>query len=423
MRRLLRSFLFVPAADDRLFDSATAKASDVVILDLEDGTHPSRKDAARQALAARYPRLAAAGKASAVRVNGDLLTLATDLRAAVRPGLDLLVLPKVEHARDVIVIAAAVATLEAEQGLAPGHVRLLLQIESAAALPQLHAIAAAHPRVMGLMLGSEDFSLDCGGLPTEDLLLAPSLMVLHAARAAGVQPIGFVASIAGLGSVDDFRPVLLAGVQEQFGTRRLGQQGARGVDVAVAHEIRVGLGRVHLHGHGWRPRGRKARHRHAGVQQQRAASAWAGLRQLLRGQHAQREADRDQARRQPVGSAHAAFDQGVEADRLGVGHAGVQRVEASALVQVGCMHGVPRLAQRGGKGLHAGRQPQRVVEDQDVGHRGRLGCHGAGRCYEPPAAAGGVRRVTAIARAVAHDAPAPPRRTETWPCIPPSSRP
>jgi citrate lyase subunit beta/citryl-CoA lyase len=208
MRRLLRSFLFVPAADDRLFDSATAKASDVVILDLEDGTHPSRKDAARQALAARYPRLAAAGKASAVRVNGDLLTLATDLRAAVRPGLDLLVLPKVEHARDVVVIAAAVATLEAEQGLAPGHVRLLLQIESAAALPQLHAIAAAHPRVMGLMLGSEDFSLDCGGLPTEDLLLAPSLMVLHAARAAGVQPIGFVASIAGLGSVDDFRPVL-----------------------------------------------------------------------------------------------------------------------------------------------------------------------------------------------------------------------
>ena len=143
-----------------------------------------------------------------MRVNGDLLTLATDLRAAVRPGLDLLVLPKVEHARDVVVIANAVAALEAEHGLPAGHVRFLLQIESAAALPHLHAIAAAHPRVMGMMLGSEDFSLDCGGLPTEDLLLAPSLMVLHAARAAGVQPIGFVASIAGLGSVEAFQPVL-----------------------------------------------------------------------------------------------------------------------------------------------------------------------------------------------------------------------
>lgn len=208
MRTLLRSFLFVPAADDRLFDSACAKGSDAVILDLEDGTHPSRKAAAREGLPARYPRLAAAGKRAAVRVNGDLLTLAEDLRAAVRPGLDLLVLPKVEHPRDVQWISGAVAALEAGHGMPPGHVRLLLQIESAAALPRLHDIASAHPRVMGMMLGSEDFSLDLGGLPGEDLLLAPSLMLLHAARAAGIQPIGFVASIAALGDVDDFRRVL-----------------------------------------------------------------------------------------------------------------------------------------------------------------------------------------------------------------------
>ena len=205
---MLRSLLFVPAADDRLFDSACAKGSDAVILDLEDGTHPSRKAAAREGLQARYQRLAAAGKTTAVRVNGDLLTLAQDLRAAVRPGLDLLVLPKVEHARDVQLIATAIGALETEHGMAPGHVRLLLQIESALALTHLHGIAAAHPRVMGMMLGSEDFSLDLGGLPCEDLLLTPSLMVLHAARAAGVQPIGFVASIAALGDVDAFRRVL-----------------------------------------------------------------------------------------------------------------------------------------------------------------------------------------------------------------------
>ena len=208
MRKMLRSFLFVPAADDRLFQSAIAKRSDAVILDLEDGTHPSRKAVARELLASRYPRLVAAGKTVAVRVNGELLALAEDLRAAVRPGLDLIVLPKVEHARDVQRIADAVASLEREHAIAPGHLRFLLQIESAAALPRLHDIAAAHPRVMGMMLGSEDFSLDVGGLPTEDTLLVPSLMVLHAARAAGIQPIGFVASIAGLGDVDGFRQVL-----------------------------------------------------------------------------------------------------------------------------------------------------------------------------------------------------------------------
>ncbi len=61
---------------------------------------------------------------------------------------------------------------------------------------------------MGMMLGSEDFSLDCGGMPTPDALYAPSLMVLYAARAARIQPIGFIGSIADLGSEEDFREKL-----------------------------------------------------------------------------------------------------------------------------------------------------------------------------------------------------------------------
>ncbi|MDP3085360.1 MAG: CoA ester lyase [Rubrivivax sp.] len=204
----LRSLLFVPAANDKLLGSALGKPCDAVILDLEDGTHPSQREAARSGLASAYARLQAAGKRVAVRINGDWLTAVTDLRAAVQPGLDWLVLPKVEHARDVQLLAGALTTLEQEAGMAAGRVRLLLQIESAQALVHLHAIAAASPRVRGMMLGSEDFSLDCGSLPTPDALLTPSLMLLYAARAAGVQPIGFIASIAELGSADDFKAVV-----------------------------------------------------------------------------------------------------------------------------------------------------------------------------------------------------------------------
>jgi citrate lyase subunit beta/citryl-CoA lyase len=200
----LRSFLFAPAANEKLVASAAARPSDAVILDLEDGTHPSQRDAARAALGDSFARLRASGKTVAVRINGDLLTAVIDLRAAVRPGLDLLVLPKVEHARDVQLLSGAVEALEREADVEAGHVRFLLQIESAAALPRLHDIAAAHPRVMGMMLGSEDFSLDCGCLPTPDALLLPSLMVVHAARAARIQPIGFVGSIASLGSAEEF---------------------------------------------------------------------------------------------------------------------------------------------------------------------------------------------------------------------------
>lgn len=203
-----RSFLFAPAANAKLVASAASRPADVVILDLEDGTHPRQREAARAGLAAAYGQLQAAGRRVAVRINGDLLTATTDLRAAVQPGLDLLVLPKVEHERDVQLLAGAVATLEAEAGLPAGQVRLLLQIESAAAVPRLPAIAAAHPRVMGLMLGSEDFSLDCGGRPSEDLLYAPSIALLLAARAAGVQAIGFIGSIAELGDEAAFEAAL-----------------------------------------------------------------------------------------------------------------------------------------------------------------------------------------------------------------------
>lgn len=217
--RPLRSFLFVPADNERLLQSALAKPCDVVILDLEDGTHPSRKTMARSTLREGIQRIAAADKKAAVRINGDLDTAVTDLRVAVCEGLGLVLLPKVEHARDVQLLSGLVSALETAAGVPAGQVRFLLQIESAAALPRLYEIAAADARTMGMMLGSEDFSLDCGALPTPELLMQPSLMVLHAARAAGIQAIGFVGSIADLGEVAQF-------TQKLAQARSLGFRGA-----------------------------------------------------------------------------------------------------------------------------------------------------------------------------------------------------
>ena len=202
---LIRSFLFVPADNERLLVSALTKPCDAVILDLEDGIHASKKESARQTLEASYARLKAAGKISVVRINGDLNTAITDLRAAVLPGLDLLMLPKVEHPRDVQLLATVVAGLERSAGIPVGHVRFVLQIESALALPKLYEIAAADRRVLGMMLGSEDFSLDCGADPTPETLMMPSMMVLFACRAAKIQPIGFVGSIAELGAPEVFK--------------------------------------------------------------------------------------------------------------------------------------------------------------------------------------------------------------------------
>ncbi|OZI74856.1 HpcH/HpaI aldolase/citrate lyase family protein [Bordetella genomosp. 12] len=205
---IIRSLLFVPAASDRLLASALGRDCDGVILDLEDGTHPTLKEEARRKLPEAIGRLKAAGKCAAVRINGEWVSACRDLAAAITPGVDIVVLPKVEHPRDVLILARMMSTFESQAGMPPGEVRLLLQIESAAALPQLYDIASASPRAMGMMLGSEDYSLDVGALPTPDALFYPSMMVLNAARAAGIQPMGFIGSIAQLGSPEEFAVTL-----------------------------------------------------------------------------------------------------------------------------------------------------------------------------------------------------------------------
>lgn len=205
---MLRSFLFVPADNDKLLESALGKPSDVVILDLEDGTHPLKKAAAREKLLSSLKKLKSAGKKTAVRINSDLLTAVIDIEAAVHPELDILVLPKVEHPRDVQLLETAVKSLERRSSLNDRHVQFLIQIETVAALPKIYEIAAASERIMGMMIGSEDFSLDCGASPTSDALFLPSMMLLYAAKAAGVQPIGFIGSIAMLGDVSEFVPQL-----------------------------------------------------------------------------------------------------------------------------------------------------------------------------------------------------------------------
>lgn len=198
---LIRSFLFVPAADERLLASALGRPADAIILDLEDGTHPSMRGAARARIADSIARIKAQGKTAAVRINADWLTAVQDLNAAVEGSPDIIVLPKVEHPRDVQILGRMVDALEA--GSWP-PVRFLLQIESAQALPRVYEIAQSCTRIMGMMLGSEDYALDCGAMPTPDALFFASMAVLNASRAAGIQPIGLIDSIANLGDPGAF---------------------------------------------------------------------------------------------------------------------------------------------------------------------------------------------------------------------------
>ena len=102
---------------------------------------------------------------------------------------------------------------EAALGMAPGHTRLVAVVETPDALPLLGAIAAADPRVVALGIGAEDLSTELGAVPGADLLYHFGMMVVAAARAAGIQPMGsdemvchHSARSAGVGIARNWRP-------------------------------------------------------------------------------------------------------------------------------------------------------------------------------------------------------------------------
>lgn len=198
----LRSWMFVPGHSEKMVGKAMSLDVDVVMLDLEDGVVPALKAESRPIVAAGLQRSSGQGEADGssggpqryVRVNGtETSYLADDLAAVVVPGLDGIVLPKVETLDQVRATAAMLDRLERERGLALGEVRMMLAIESAKGLVAAPDLAGASPRVSGLMFGAEDFSRDLG-LPTlrtgraREFVYARSAIII-AAVAAGTAPI------------------------------------------------------------------------------------------------------------------------------------------------------------------------------------------------------------------------------------------
>src|ERR1700730_12318396 len=122
----LRSLLFVPADSDRKSAKATGIGADALILDLEDSVAPGRKALARGAVKELLGDRAR-DWSFLVRINpfGTGLTL-EDLAAVVRPGLDGILIPKVNGAQDIELISNYVDVLELAAGVPSGHVKLLV---------------------------------------------------------------------------------------------------------------------------------------------------------------------------------------------------------------------------------------------------------------------------------------------------------
>ncbi len=192
---LIRSWMFVPGHRQRMIDKALGLNADAIMLDIEDGVAPNEKDAARKNIAESLGREKTSGSpARYVRINAiGHARMDADLEAVVRPGLEGLVCPKVDTADEVKTVDAILKEKEPKNKLVGGSVKLLIAIESPRGLLHAPAIAAASPRVVGLIFGAEDFGREIG-LPAvregeaRDLIYARSSIVI-AAAAAHVQAV------------------------------------------------------------------------------------------------------------------------------------------------------------------------------------------------------------------------------------------
>jgi citrate lyase subunit beta/citryl-CoA lyase len=186
---VFRSFLFAPANHPRRVEKAFTLDADAVILDLEDACAVSEKAASRPRVteAMARPRHCL----GYVRVNPLSTPFAYgDLAQTIRPGLDGVVLPKVESASDLRTADWLMTQLERERGMPEGAVDLIPIIETAQGLARLAEILAATPRVRRVAFGAGDFTLDLDLTWTRDETeLAPyRAQVVLLSRAAGLEP-------------------------------------------------------------------------------------------------------------------------------------------------------------------------------------------------------------------------------------------
>jgi citrate lyase subunit beta/citryl-CoA lyase len=186
--RSFRSLLFAPANRPDLVDKLPRARPDAVALDLEDGTPPDQKVAARPQAVEGARQLAGAGPAVFIRVNALRSEhFAGDLDVVTGAPVAGLIVPKLGAPDELREVAEALAERERPGGLEPTPV--LVGIETVAGVYHAADLLSASPRVCGAYFGAEDFASDLGARRTPEgteVLYARSRVVI-AARLAGTQ--------------------------------------------------------------------------------------------------------------------------------------------------------------------------------------------------------------------------------------------
>ncbi len=175
--RPYRSVLYIPGSKERALDKATTLDVDAIIFDLEDAVAPDEKAAARATLAAALADKDYGRRLRIVRINGlDTEWGRADAEAVRGMACDAVLLPKVDGPEQIEALAAIT-----------GDLPVWAMMETPRAMLNAAAIAA-HPKLAGFVMGTNDLAKDLQTRFRADrlpLLTALSLCVL-AAKAEGI---------------------------------------------------------------------------------------------------------------------------------------------------------------------------------------------------------------------------------------------
>ncbi len=193
--RARRALLYMPGDDLRKIQKAAASGVDCACMDMEDGVALNRKAEARTTIVEALKTVNFGRTERLARINAIGTGFEVDDLSTVLPAHpDGIVIPKVEYAEQIAFVSQTIASYEELYGWPLGSIPIVVVVETARGIVNLAQIAAADPRLEGIIFGAEDFAGDIGATRTPEaweVFYARSAVVTHAA-AFGLQAIDMV---------------------------------------------------------------------------------------------------------------------------------------------------------------------------------------------------------------------------------------
>ena len=165
MPNLFRSLVFVPGNNPRFLEKAKSLPADIVCFDLEDSVPDKEKKKARvlikNILKQRSKYSLEGPDGVFVRTNSPESGLVeADLKEIVQKGINGIVIPKVNSAKELKKIEKIISSLEKKRKIK--GIRLIPSIESALGVVNCYEIASSSKRIDALVFGIFDLLNDMG---------------------------------------------------------------------------------------------------------------------------------------------------------------------------------------------------------------------------------------------------------------------